>query len=102
MVTVVADNAPDKIIILFLPASSVKVVEDEFVVKAKVVFPVTVTVTHHIEEIPAGTTHALLLKDGKILSNGPIDQVVTSQNISALFGIQINVSAINGRFFARA
>ena len=64
--------------------------------------PVTVTVTHHIEEIPAGTTHALLLKDGKILSNGPIDQVVTSQNISALFGIQINVSAINGRFFARA
>ena len=64
--------------------------------------PVTVTVTHHIEEIPAGTTHALLLKDGKILSNGPIDQIVTSQNISALFGIHINVSAINGRFFARA
>ena len=64
--------------------------------------PVTVTVTHHIEEIPAGTTHALLLKDGKILSNGPIDQVVTSQKISELFGIQINVSAINGRFFARA
>ena len=64
--------------------------------------PVTVTVTHHIEEIPAGTTHALLLKDGKILSNGPIDQVVTSQKISELFGIQINVSAMNGRFFARA
>ena len=64
--------------------------------------PVTVTVTHHIEEIPAGTTHALLLKDDKILSNGPIDQVVTSQKISELFGIQINVSAINGRFFARA
>lgn len=64
--------------------------------------PVTVTVTHHIEEIPAGTTHALLLKDGKVLSSGPIDQVVTSQNISALFGIQINVSGNNGRFFARA
>ena len=64
--------------------------------------PVTVTVTHHIEEIPAGTTHALLLKDGKILSSGPIDQVVTSQSISALFGIQINVSGTNGRFFARA
>ena len=64
--------------------------------------PVTVTVTHHIEEIPAGTTHALLLKDGKVLSSGPIDQVVSSQNISELFGIQINVSALNGRFFARA
>ena len=37
-VTVVADNAPDKIIVLFRPASSVYVVEDEFVVNAKVVF----------------------------------------------------------------
>ena len=64
--------------------------------------PVTVTVTHHIEEIPAGTTHALLLKDGKVVKSGPIDQVVTSQNISDVFGIQINVSAGNGRFFARA
>ena len=41
-VTVVADNEPDKIIVLFLPASSVYVVEDEFVVNAKVVFPVSV------------------------------------------------------------
>ena len=44
-VTVVADNEPDKIIVLFLPASSVYVVEDEFVVNAKVVFPVSVIVT---------------------------------------------------------
>lgn len=64
--------------------------------------PVTVTVTHHIEEIPAGSTHALLLKDGKVARSGPLDEVITSQNISALFGIQINVSAGNGRFFARA
>lgn len=64
--------------------------------------PVTVTVTHHIEEIPAGTTHALLLKDGKVFASGPIEEIVTSQNISALFGIQMNVSVLNGRFFARA
>ena len=44
-VTVVADNEPDKIIVLFLPASSVNVVEFIFVVNANVVFPVSVTVT---------------------------------------------------------
>jgi len=64
--------------------------------------PVTVTVTHHLEEIPAGTTHALLLKDGKIFVSGLIDQVLTSDNVSALFGINIDVSSINGRFFARS
>ncbi len=64
--------------------------------------PVTVTVTHHIEEIPAGTTHALLLKDGKVAVSGPINQVVSSENISSLFGLQINVNMASGRFFARA
>ena len=64
--------------------------------------PVTVTVTHHIEEIPAGTTHALLLKDGKIAVSGPVNQVITSQHVSAVFGINIDVIAQNGRFFARA
>ena len=64
--------------------------------------PVTVTVTHHLEEIPAGTTHALLLKEGKIFVSGLIDQVLTSDNVSALFGINIDVSSINGRFFARS
>jgi len=44
-VTVVADKEPFKIIVLFLPASSVNVVEDEFVVNAKVVLPVSVIVT---------------------------------------------------------
>ena len=43
IVMVVADNEPDKIIVLFLPDSSVNVVEDEFVVKAKDVEPVTVS-----------------------------------------------------------
>ena len=64
--------------------------------------PVTVTVTHHIEEIPAGTTHALLLKEGKVFVSGPIEQVLTSENVSVLFGININVSSSNGRYFARS
>jgi iron complex transport system ATP-binding protein len=64
--------------------------------------PATILVTHHIEEIPAGTTHALLLKDGKIAVSGPIEQVVTSEHISAVFGTPINVTSDSGRFFARA
>ena len=64
--------------------------------------PVTVTVTHHIEEIPAGTTHALLLKDGKVAVSGPVNQVVTSQHVSAVFGIEMEVTGNNGRFYARA
>ena len=64
--------------------------------------PVTVTVTHHIEEIPAGTTHALLLREGKVFVCGPIEQVLNSENVSALFGININVSSSNGRYFARS
>lgn len=64
--------------------------------------PVTITVTHHIEEIPVGTTHALLLKDGKVAISGPVNQVMTSENVSAIFGLQMEVSNSNGRFYARA
>ncbi|CAB4857508.1 MAG: ATP-binding cassette domain-containing protein [Actinobacteria bacterium] len=64
--------------------------------------PATILVTHHIEEIPVGTTHALLLKNGVIAVSGPIEQVITSEHISAVFETSIEVSAISGRFFARA
>jgi iron complex transport system ATP-binding protein len=64
--------------------------------------PATILVTHHIEEIPLGTTHALLLKDGVIAVSGPVDQVITSEHISAVFQTPIEVSVISNRFFARA
>lgn len=64
--------------------------------------PVTITVTHHIEEIPAGTTHALLLRNGKIAVSGPVEQVITTEHISAVFGLNIQVQQSAGRFFARA
>lgn len=64
--------------------------------------PATVIVTHHIEEIPSGTTHALILKDGVIAVSGPVDQVVTSEHISAVFGVGINVHFDGSRFSARA
>ena len=64
--------------------------------------PATILVTHHIEEIPVGTTHALLLKDGAIAVSGPISQVITSEHVSAVFGTDITVTPESGRYFARA
>ena len=64
--------------------------------------PATVLVTHHIEEIPLGTTHALLLKDGLIAVSGPVLQVITSEHISAIFQTPIEVTSAAGRFSARS
>jgi iron complex transport system ATP-binding protein len=64
--------------------------------------PCTVIVTHHIEEIPAGTTHALLLAQGKAVAMGSVTEVITSENISAAYGLPIEISYDNQRFTARA
>ena len=64
--------------------------------------PASVLVTHHIEEIPVGTTHAILLKDGKIAVSGPVQSVITSEHVSAVFGLPIQVTHESSRFFARA
>ncbi len=64
--------------------------------------PASILVTHHIEETPAGTTHALLIKDGKNAVSGPINEVITSEHISAIFEIPITVVREGERFFARS
>jgi iron complex transport system ATP-binding protein len=64
--------------------------------------PAMIVVTHHIEEIPEGTTHALLLKDAQIAVSGPVVDVITTEHISAVFGTQISVTHEAGRFFARS
>jgi iron complex transport system ATP-binding protein len=64
--------------------------------------PTSLLVTHHVEEIPTGTTHALLLRDGGVVAAGPIAEVLTSANISQAFGLTINLTHENGRWFARA
>lgn len=64
--------------------------------------PASIVVTHHIEEIPFGTTHALIIKNGVIAVSGPISSVITSEHMSAVFGINIEVTVTNGRFFARS
>ena len=63
--------------------------------------PVIIMVTHHVEEIPPGFTHALVIAEGRIQSAGPISSTLDSDTLSATFGIPITVSRFAGRFAAR-
>lgn len=64
--------------------------------------PAMVMVTHHVEEIPVGFTHLLLLKDGAVVAAGPIRETLTAANLSTTFGMPIVVSEDGGRYSARA
>jgi iron complex transport system ATP-binding protein len=64
--------------------------------------PATVIVTHHIEEIPAGTTHVLLLKNGLVVRQGLILENLTSDSLSEIYGLPILLEINNGRYFAQA
>jgi len=63
--------------------------------------PALVMVSHHLEEIAPGFTHALLLAKGQIVAAGPIAQTLTSSNLTAAFGQRLEVSHDHGRFVAR-
>ena len=64
--------------------------------------PAIVMVTHHVEEIPIGITHALLLREGKAVAAGPIQETLTAANLSEAFGQSLVVRQQDGRFTARA
>jgi iron complex transport system ATP-binding protein len=63
--------------------------------------PATVLVTHHVEEIPPGFTHGLLLKEGQVVAQGLLSDVLTAQNLSIAFHQSIALERIDGRYFAR-
>jgi iron complex transport system ATP-binding protein len=63
--------------------------------------PATVLVSHHVEEIPPGFTHALLLRAGEVVAQGPVDEVITAINLSATFGMPLLVRYEDGRWSAR-
>ena len=63
--------------------------------------PATVLVSHHVEEIPPGFTHALLLREGRVVASGPLDDVITEENLSATFGMPLVLSHEDGRWAAR-
>lgn len=64
--------------------------------------PAMVMVTHHVEEIPVGFTHVLLLRDGGVVAAGAIPETLTAENLSMTFGMPIALSEADGRFAARA
>lgn len=63
--------------------------------------PALVLVTHHVEEIPPGFSHCLILSEGTVVAAGLLQDVMTAENLSAAFGQSIAVDMIDGRYFAR-
>jgi iron complex transport system ATP-binding protein len=64
--------------------------------------PPSVLVTHHVEEIPVGTTHAMLMSRGRVVATGPVADVLTGPLLTAAFGIPLQVAGSDGRWTARA
>jgi iron complex transport system ATP-binding protein len=64
--------------------------------------PMMVLVTHHVEEVPDGFTHAMLLRRGSVLAAGPIGEVFTARNLSRCFGIPLEIEYRQNRWTAWA
>jgi iron complex transport system ATP-binding protein len=64
--------------------------------------PASVLVTHHVEEIPNGITHAMLLKAGEIVAAGPLRDTLTAENLTKTFEVELSLVEADGRWTARA
>jgi iron complex transport system ATP-binding protein len=63
--------------------------------------PAIVLVSHHVEEVPPGFTHALMLREGRVVVQGPIAEVMTAENLTATFGMSLQLTVEDGRYAAR-
>jgi len=63
--------------------------------------PPMVLVTHHVEEIPPGFTHGLLLRQGQVVSQGVLGQVLTEEHLGRCFGLDVSLSEKAGRWTAQ-
>jgi len=63
--------------------------------------PALVLVTHHVEEVPPGFSHCLMLSEGQVVASGLLPDVLTAQNLSTTFGQEIALDVVDGRYFAR-
>jgi iron complex transport system ATP-binding protein len=64
--------------------------------------PAMVMVTHHVEEIPVGFTHVLLMREGRVVAAGPLGEALTADSLTEAFGVPITLTADEGRYAARA
>ncbi len=64
--------------------------------------PASVLVTHHVEELPPGISHVLLLGEGRVVAAGLARDVLTAERLSAAFGLSLTVERRDGRWYARA
>ncbi len=64
--------------------------------------PASVMVTHHVEELPPGTTHVLLLRGGRVVAAGPTPSTLTAANLETTFGLPLELERAGERWFARA
>jgi iron complex transport system ATP-binding protein len=64
--------------------------------------PASVLVSHHVEELPPGITHALLLREGRVVASGLTRDVLTGELLSETFGLPLTVEHRDGRWAARA
>ena len=64
--------------------------------------PALVLVTHHVEEIPPSFTHLLLLRQGRVVASGPLEQTLTGDNLASTFGMPLAVERHGERWTARA
>jgi iron complex transport system ATP-binding protein len=64
--------------------------------------PAMVLVTHHVEEIPPGFTHVLLLREGAVVASGPLDSTLTAETLGATFGLPLVLQRHGERWAARS
>jgi len=64
--------------------------------------PAMIMVTHHVEEIPVGFTHVLLMRDGRAVAAGPLAETLTAEALTETFGVPIVLTEADGRYAARA
>ena len=62
--------------------------------------PATVLVSHHVEEIPPNCSHAMLMRGGRVVAQGLLDDVMTSENLSATFDQPLELTSRRRRFTA--